>query len=261
MPPLYKFETLSFDSNPIVSFTGFSQHPTLKNLYLNNTKLVSFSDAPDLPVLELISLRDTPLAYYSTLPIMVLILYPTVTFVNGEGVRPEDQRSADRLREQVAPFLLQGWILSAPNPIRLMHAATRSRLSLNPNPSPPPPAKPQEEILEEEDVSEPVEDDHIKKSVKELNAKLDRDAQARVRRYPPPWALKPTQSQSSSSQDRKSVKRSSMRQTLRTKGGPSDYRTSPVKRDNFNDTESESESVNRNSRDSADRDSINSEDV
>lgn len=127
-------QTLVFSDNPITSFAGLCPSTRLLHLDLDGTNIKSFDAVPDLPNLESLSMKRTPLARYKKLMLMATIVFPSLQLLNGAPVMTKIQKLGEDMRDLVGPYLREGWIIGALNPIRLVHAVTRARLTLSLSP-------------------------------------------------------------------------------------------------------------------------------
>jgi hypothetical protein len=261
---LYKFTALSFDDNPIASFAGFNEHPTLKRLYLNRTLINSFTAAPVLPAIEWLGLEHTALARFPLLPIMGAVLYsPTLQFINGEPISDREKRLADGMRGEVAPYLLQGWLLTNSSPVVLLHPTRRTRIELSVKPGSAVTASPREVlntpgIAPSRKLPQPrrLSPQKVKviggrpvEQVKALGIDLRRQVDKSITRNPPSSHLRTHRGQSPTER-----KTTSVRSILRKAGGPSDAMRPHNDRKVYPDTSSDNELIEDRASDASESD-------
>ena len=92
----------------------------------DGTEIASFKDATIMPNITSFWCRKTPLGNQKFLNLMVLIaLGKSITKVNGFAVSSKTKSLAAALTQKLRPLLIDGWVIVARSPIRLVHIESR----------------------------------------------------------------------------------------------------------------------------------------
>lgn len=121
--------TLNLTKNPVVNFKSLKEYDSLVSLILNDTKLSSFKFAPNLPQLEEICFCNTPLYKNELCKIMTLIAFgeKKLKCINFQEVTERERKEASRLSIKVRDLVVEGWVLTSVDPIRLFNPMNRKR--------------------------------------------------------------------------------------------------------------------------------------
>lgn len=135
LPPTSKFEEINISDNNLVSFKGMVELQNLVTLRCENTKISSFLGAKPLPSLKKLFIGNSPLSHYAYHRIMAAIVFgdslETVDFVK---ITKPERLFAINNRELLFQFLIEGWVMTITDPIKLFHVETRQRRILFPAP-------------------------------------------------------------------------------------------------------------------------------
>ncbi|EAX86799.1 hypothetical protein TVAG_484750 [Trichomonas vaginalis G3] len=120
--------TVDVSKNPIKSFEGMVEMPELEMLNISETEIKSFLGALALPSLKVLQMDHTPLAMYQHVQLMAAIVFGEgVARVNKKNVLKNEARLAVELRETLFDQLVEGWIITSVQPIRLFNTITLKR--------------------------------------------------------------------------------------------------------------------------------------
>lgn len=114
---IYDFTTdLILSNNPLSSLDGCPQLESLQTLDLVNTNIATLRGFPPLPNLTSINVQGTPFSKNVTYRTALLILYPTLKFIDGSLVRNSERNYAENYGPKVATLVRNGWIPSIKPP-------------------------------------------------------------------------------------------------------------------------------------------------
>lgn len=135
IPPTSKIEEINISNNNLTSFKGLIELQNLETLRCENTKISSFLGAKPLPSLKKLFIANTPLSHYAYHRVMAVIVFgdslETVDFVN---ITKTERLFAINNRELLFQFLVEGWVMTITDPIKLFNVNTRQRRVLFPAP-------------------------------------------------------------------------------------------------------------------------------
>ena len=107
-------------------FRGFSMPTNAEDLNLDGTGLLSFAGASISPTLRSFSCRKTPLGGYQYLSLMACLAFgKTLMKVNQVPILAKTKSLASSLSQKIRPLIVDGWLIVALSPVRLIHAETR----------------------------------------------------------------------------------------------------------------------------------------
>ena len=122
------FTELNVSGNPILSFKGLLPYPTLASLNCDNTKISSFLGAVYLPSLTSVTFNNAPISRYPHYRIMAGIVFGTqLERVDFWSIKKSEKGIIETLTPSVRDYLVDGWILTMIQPIKMFHAQTRKR--------------------------------------------------------------------------------------------------------------------------------------
>jgi len=126
-----EYESLSFSYNPIVSFFGFPRLTNLKSLILDFTSIDTLEFSCILPSLVRISLKNTPFASRSCADLMCCIAFgPTLQYYNDIRISNDILLHSNIWRDKIRKYIVNGWVITNPNPLKLLEPKSRRRFSL-----------------------------------------------------------------------------------------------------------------------------------
>lgn len=135
IPPTSKIEEINVSDNNLVSFNGMVELQNLETLRCENTKITSFLGAKPLPSLKKLFINNTPLSHYSYHRVMAAIVFgdslETVDFIN---ITKPERLFAINNRELLFQYLIEGWVMTMADPIKIFNVNTRQRRILFPAP-------------------------------------------------------------------------------------------------------------------------------
>ena len=121
-------EKLVVSGNPLPSFAGLLAYPHLVDLKCDNTKLSSFVGGVYLPNLKSISLANTPVSKYQHYRIMAGIVFgQQLERVDFGPIKKSEKRLIEILSPVVRDLIINGWIITLCEPIKLFHPQTKER--------------------------------------------------------------------------------------------------------------------------------------
>ena len=110
------------------SFDGLKPMESLEILRIDYTGILSFFGAYPLPKLKLLTLKGTPLSLYSYLPVMARIVFgDSLETIGTKPITNKEKDLAFQLHDVLYNRLIDGWILTAINPLHIFHPITQSR--------------------------------------------------------------------------------------------------------------------------------------
>ena len=122
------FTELNVSGNPILSFKGLLPYPTLSSLNCDNTKISSFLGAVYLPSLTSVTFNNAPISRYPHYRIMAGIVFGAqLERVDFWSIKKSEKGIIETLTPSVRDYLVDGWILTMIQPIKMFHAQTRKR--------------------------------------------------------------------------------------------------------------------------------------
>ena len=105
--------------NRLKNFLGLPQLKLLTNLTVDDNPILSFQGATQQPSLFWISMKKTPVLKHTHFKLMCVIVFGSqLKFINGETVSKNLIQKADSLREKILPELTAGNILINLSPIK-----------------------------------------------------------------------------------------------------------------------------------------------
>ena len=123
-----KFQSLSFEGNPISSFKTLPKLNSLRRLCMDNTKIQSFQDCTSQPKLSSVSFFNTPLEKYEYLELMSSIAFGgRIRRVNGRSLTSEEVNFSNETRSILKPYLKKGYILKSLDPPVLINIFTNEK--------------------------------------------------------------------------------------------------------------------------------------
>ena len=131
---LKDYETLNFEGNPIRSFQTLPKLQNLKRLIVNQTKISNFYRCLPQPKLVSFSCQLTPLSQYEFLNQMSAIVFgERLKRVNGVNLSDDEIKFGNEQRQKILPFLQNGYILTAIDPITVTNPKTNETRVLTNN--------------------------------------------------------------------------------------------------------------------------------
>ena len=121
-------EKLVVSGNPLTSFAGLLSYPHLVDLKCDNTKISSFVGGVYLPSLKSISLANAPVSKYQHYRVMAGIVFgQQLERVDFGPIKKSEKRLIEILSPVVRDLLINGWIITLCEPIKLFHPQTKER--------------------------------------------------------------------------------------------------------------------------------------
>lgn len=114
--------------NPIVNFEGLIEYPSLDTLVLDETELSSFIGAVPQPNLRVLLMNNTPLAQYQFVSLMAAMVFgDSLIRVNSGTLSKKMLSLAIEFRHLFGDMLLDGWLITSLEPIRLYNVVTKRK--------------------------------------------------------------------------------------------------------------------------------------
>ena len=144
LPSSVYYDQITISSPNITSFQNYSNllkspsgnTPSLVYLKLNNTGIATYKGAVKTPSLKYIFLANTPLSRYHFYRVMTIIVFGPETLEEIDHIPIKKSERAFSLKnfEVLYPYLVDGWLLTMVDPIRIFDPVTRRRRILYPLP-------------------------------------------------------------------------------------------------------------------------------
>ena len=115
----------------VKNFIGMMNMDHLISLKLSNTQINSFKGGKILPSLKILFLSNTPISRYTHYRIMALIVFGcSLTTIDYGAVKRSEKHAAEKYNDTLRPLLIDGWVVTMLNPIKLYNPETRQRKSI-----------------------------------------------------------------------------------------------------------------------------------
>ena len=122
---------LNLSGNKLTNLRGMVEMPNLKELNLDYNKIKSLKYAYDSENLVSISLKNNPISNESHLKVMCLIVFgQKLEQVNQQEITAAEYRLADFFRPKLHDYIIDGYVISSLDPIRLLDPVTRKRKNI-----------------------------------------------------------------------------------------------------------------------------------
>ena len=123
---------LDLSNNRMTNFSGMKTYRSLIQLLADdNPKLSSFKGISNHNQLQHFSCKNTPLGNSANIVLMAVIIFgKSLEFVNGKKVPESMYPKAENLKPHVLKYLLDGWLITNINPIKIIHPETRKRKTI-----------------------------------------------------------------------------------------------------------------------------------
>ena len=122
------FTELNISGNPISSFKGLLSYPSLTSLNCDNTKISSFLGACYLPKLTSATFNNAPISRYPHYRLMAGIVFGSqLERVDFWSIKKSEKSLMESLTPYVRDYLIDGWILTMVQPIKMFHSQSRKR--------------------------------------------------------------------------------------------------------------------------------------
>ncbi|OHT07795.1 hypothetical protein TRFO_23817 [Tritrichomonas foetus] len=132
LPEESNIAKLDLSNNRLVDFTGMKNYQRLAQFILdNNPKLSSFKGAEPTNGMTHFSCLKTPLGNSHSINLMaVLVFGDTLKIINGQQIPRSVYRQAAAIGTAVGDYILNGWVITNVDPIRIINPETRQRKTI-----------------------------------------------------------------------------------------------------------------------------------
>ena len=107
---------LDVSHNQITDFAGLGSLKQLESLNVSFNKIKNFSGFPYFTHLRSVNIVGNDVAKNMFARVALIILCPTLRVINGENIRPNEQRMAKEYKPEHAALLRAGWTIKYPAP-------------------------------------------------------------------------------------------------------------------------------------------------
>ncbi|KAK8887096.1 hypothetical protein M9Y10_038132 [Tritrichomonas musculus] len=137
LPPGVYYDQVTITSPNITSFQNYSNFiksyrgntPSLVLLKLSNTGIATYKGAQKTPSLKYIFLANTPLSRYHYYRVMTIIAFGSDTLeeIDHIPIKKSERTFSKVNADLLYPYLIDGWLLTMVDPIRIFDPVTRRR--------------------------------------------------------------------------------------------------------------------------------------
>ena len=107
---------LDVSHNQLSDFTGLASLKQLESLNVSFNKIKTFTGFPYFSRLRSINVVGNDVAKNMFVRVALIVLCPTLRVINGENVRPNEQRMAKEYTAEQGSLLRAGWTIQYPPP-------------------------------------------------------------------------------------------------------------------------------------------------
>lgn len=144
LPSSVYYDQITISSPNLTSFQNYSNiikspsgnNSSLVYLKLDNTGIANYRGAVKTPSLKYIFLASTPLSTYHFYRVMTAIVFgaDTLQEIDHTPIKKSERAFCTKYSDLLYPYLIDGWLLTMVDPIRIFDPVTRRRRVLYPPP-------------------------------------------------------------------------------------------------------------------------------